>query len=221
MASGFISWRSETPRVAVFEKIHRYLDSVTPDRPPVLQEMEAYAAEHDFPIIGPLVGRLLYQLTILTKARRIMELGSGYGYSAYWFSLAASRRGQIILTDTDHMNKRLATEYFSRGGLQSRFDFRVGDALRILNRTKGSFDIILNDIDKEDYPRTIDPVAKKLRRGGLFITDNVIWSGRVCSRKQDRTTKAIVEFTGLLYKDSRFFTTVLPLRDGLAVSVRL
>ncbi len=205
----------------MFEKIHKYLHEVTPPRPRVLLDMEAYAAKHGFPIIGPLVGRLLYQLTVITKAQRIMELGSGFGYSAYWFALAAGHKGHIIMTDSDKENKRLALRYFKQAGLQSQFDFKVGDALTVLQRFDGPFDIILNDIDKEGYPKTIDPVAARLRRGGLFITDNLIWSGKVCNKRHDKTTGAIVEFTQKLYHDPRFFTTILPLRDGVAIAVRL
>jgi caffeoyl-CoA O-methyltransferase len=205
----------------MFEEVHKYLHEITPPRPQVLQEMETYASKHGFPIIGPLVGRLLYQLTMITKAQNIMELGSGFGYSAYWFALAAGDKGHIVMTDSDKENRRLALRYFKQAGLQSQFDFKVGDALDVLQRFDGPFDIILNDIDKEDYPETIDPVASRLRPGGLFITDNLIWSGMVYSKKHDKTTRAIVEFTQKLYHDPRFFTTILPLRDGVAVAVRL
>lgn len=205
----------------MFQKIHKYLYQVTPKRPPVLKEMEAYAAEHDFPIIGPLVGRFLYQLALLTKAKKIMELGSGFGYSAFWFSLAAGGKGHITLTDHDKKNKQMALNYFKQAGLQSQFDFKVGDAMRVLQRCHSTFDIILNDIGKEDYPNTIDLVSDRLKKGGLFITDNLIWSGRVCDKNPDEATKAICEFTNRLYHDSRFFTTIIPLRDGLAVAVKL
>lgn len=205
----------------MYNRVHKYLDSLLPERPPILQEMEAYAAEHKFPIIGALVGRYLYQSARLIKARRILELGSGFGYSAFWFSLAVGARGEIILTDGNRGNKKRALDYFDRAALRSKFDFRVGDALKLAKRLTGSFDIILNDIDKKDYPATIDLAAARLRKGGLFVTDNVIWSGRVCDKKQDTNTQAIVEFTRTLYADSRFFTTILPLRDGLAVAIRL
>lgn len=205
----------------MFQKINKYLEQAIPDRPPILREMEQYAHENDFPIIGPLVGRFLYQMAMLTKARRILELGSGYGYSAFWFSLATRSKGNITMTDTNRENKRRAFDYFKRAGLQSQFTFMVGDALRMIKKLDGQFDIILNDIDKLDYPRTIDVAAAKLRKGGLFITDNIIWSGRVCDKKQDNTTKAIVQFTDALHKDSRFFTTVMPVRDGISVALRL
>ena len=205
----------------MFKKIHTYLRKVTPERPPVLAEMESYAGKNGFPIIGPLVGRFLYQMATLTKARNILELGSGYGYSAYWFSLAMGKRGKIVMTDGDKRNKIMAMDYLGRAELKSEFDFRVGNAINIARRLKGPFDIILNDIDKEGYPDTIESAARLLREGGLFITDNVIWSGKVCDRNQDRTTRKIVEFTDKLYRDSRFFTTILPIRDGISVATRI
>jgi len=205
----------------MFKKIHRYLEQITPTRPPVLREMESFAADNDFPIIGPLVGRFLYQMALTTKARRIMELGSGFGYSAYWFSLAMKGKGHITMTDSDLKNKRLALEYFKKGGLLSRFEFKIGNALKTFKKLDGPFDIILNDIGKEDYPGAIDLAAARLKKGGLFITDNLIWSGKVMDKIQDKPTQAIVEFTDALYRDSRFFTTILPLRDGISVSTRV
>ena len=205
----------------MYQKMHSYLESLIPERPMILREMEQYAAENRFPIVGPLVGRFLYQATLMTKARRILELGSGFGYSAFWFSLAAKGKGQIIMTDNNKKNKTRAFDYFKRAGLQSQFVFKVGDAINLARRIDGPLDIILNDIDKVDYPKTVDLAAARLRKGGLFITDNIIWSGKVLEKKQDKTTRAIVEFTDSLYRDSRFFTTVMPIRDGISVAVRL
>ncbi len=162
-----------------FEEVHEYLAKITPTRTPVLKEMEEYAREQDFPIIGPLVGRLLYQLAHLTKARRILELGSGYGYSAFWFSIAAGAKGHITMTDGKKENKKMAMDFFKRAGLRSQFDFVVGDSLKTIKKLAGPYDIILNDIDKQDYPKTIDLVAPRLKRGGLFIIDNLIWDFKV------------------------------------------
>ncbi len=205
----------------MFTKVHKYLENITPQRPAVMREMEEYAAENDFPIVGPLVGRLLYQLASMTKAKRIFELGSGFGYSAYWFSLAIGSRGHIVLTDGNKDNKKRAMNYFKRAGIDTQLDFKVGDALRTIKKHDGPFDIIFNDIDKKDYPKTIDLAAARLRKGGLFITDNVIWKGKVAEKNPDDTTKAILEFNEELYHDGRFFVTIIPLRDGLAVATRL
>ncbi|MDZ4724113.1 MAG: O-methyltransferase [candidate division Zixibacteria bacterium] len=214
------SKKKNTPFARQSERLDRYLTDISPERLPVMWEMEDEARRSGFPIIGPIVGRFLYQMAMLTKAKRILELGSGFGYSAYWFALAGGSMSQITMTDTDRGNKKKATDYLSRAKLTSHFDFRVGNALAVLKKLDGPFDIILNDIDKKDYPKTIDLVAEKLKKGGLFITDNVIWSGRVLEKNQDDTTRAIVQFTQELYADSRFFTTILPIRDGIAVSIR-
>ena len=205
----------------ILASIHDYLEKYTPERLPVLREMELYAKERRFPIIGPLVGRLLFQMVLATRARRILELGSGFGYSAFWFSMATKSKGHIIMTDTDRKNKTRAFGYFKKAGLQSQFDFRIGDAKKIVKKIDGPFDIVLNDIDKKDYPDTIDLIAPKLKKGGLFITDNVIWSGRVIEKNPDATSCGIIEFTEKLYRDSRFYTTIVPLRDGLSIAVKL
>lgn len=204
-----------------FTDIDRYLHRVIPARDKTLQVMERYAAKNRFPIIGPLVGRYLYQTALTIKAKKILEFGSGFGYSAYWFSLAIGRGGHIIMTDGNEQNKTRALDYFKKGKLKSKFDFHVGDALEIAAAQKSKFDIILNDIDKQDYPKTIDYAARLLKPGGIFITDNLIWSGKVFDAgNKDKATRGVRKFTRQLYADKRFFTTILPLRDGIAVAVR-
>ena len=202
-------------------KIAAYLERRVPKRPPVMVRMEAYAAKEDFPIVGPLVGRYLYQMATAIKARRVLELGSGFGYSAYWFSLAVGEEGKVTLTDTREENLRRAKKYFERARLKTKYNFMVGDALEIGRKMTRHFDIVFNDIDKEAYPDSIEVAAARLRRGGLFITDNLLWSGRVCDVRPAASTRGVLEFTKRLYADSRFFTTIVPLRDGLAVALRL
>ncbi len=203
-----------------FEKVHTYLLDATPRRDATLGAMERHAVKHDFPIIGPLVGRFLCQMATALKARSVIELGSGYGYSAYWFSLAMGEKGKIILTEGDAENLASARKYFKRGNLKSKFQFCCGDARKIIQEYSGPFDIVFNDINKEGYPETIDLVASRLRSGGLFITDNTIWHGAVTSARPDKTTCAIQEFNRRMYADKRFFTTILPLRDGLTIGLR-
>ncbi len=184
--------------------------------------MEKHARRNGFPIIGPLVGRFLYQMAIITRAKRILELGSGYGYSAFWFSLATGKAGHITMIDGDERNRERALRYFERGGLKSKFTYIVGDALEAASGLRGPYDIILNDIDKHEYPETIEVAARLLRPGGLFITDNVIWSGRVFDpATQDKTTRGIRKFVKRMYTDTRFFTSIMPVRDGIAVAVRM
>ncbi len=201
--------------------IDNYLRSLIPPRDPVLAEMERIGQERGFPIIGPLVGRLLYQLTLLTQARKIFELGSGFGYSAVWFAKGIQPGGRIICTDGSDENARQAAGFFQRAGLTETVEYRVGDALSLLEQEPGPFDIILNDIDKHGYPEAFRKAVPKLRRGGLLITDNTLWYGRVVTGERDRDTLGILEFNRLAYQSPEVLTTLIPLRDGVAVSFKL
>jgi caffeoyl-CoA O-methyltransferase len=198
-----------------------YLYSMLPKRDDVLAEMEDYATEHKIPIVGPAVARMLQQLAIIINARTVCELGSAIGYSTIWWAQAVGEKGHVIYTDGDSKNAERARGYFARAGVSNRVKIHVGDALEFLSEQKQEFDIIFNDVDKEDYPRVLRLVMPRLRKGGLFITDNVLWSGRVADKKSpDGTTKAILEFNRKLYDAKEFYTTILPIRDGLAVAVK-
>ncbi len=198
-----------------------YLYSMLPKRDVVLAEMEDYATEHNVPIVGPAVARVLQQLAMTINARTVFELGSAIGYSTIWWAQAVGDNGRVIYTDGDSKNAERARGYFSRAGVSNRITLHVGDALEFLSEQKREFDIIFNDVDKEDYPRVLRLVAPRLRKGGLFITDNVLWSGRVAEKNpSDSRTKAILEFNRTLYDAPEFYTTILPIRDGLAVALK-
>jgi len=198
-----------------------YLYSMLPKRDAVLTEMEQYASEHDVPIVGPAVANVLQQLALMINARTVFELGSAIGYSTIWWAQAVGENGRVIYTDGDSMNAERARGYFARAGVSQRITLHIGDALEVLSEQKEEFDVIFNDVDKEDYPRVLRLVAPRLRKGGLFITDNVLWSGRVAGKNPaDARTKAILDFNRKLYDVKEFFTTILPIRDGLAVALK-
>lgn len=215
--------------------INEYLLEVIPSRDKVLTEMEAYARENRFPIVGPLVGRVLHQLVLMTNPTRIFEMGSGFGYSAYWMAKALREpEAGIICTDGSQENADRAAGYLARGGIADRIDYRVGNALEIIDKTEGEFDIIYNDIDKDGYPEAFRKAIPRLRSGGLFITDNMLWLGRVVTYDTDadvqrldeeeqwvhNTTVGVKELTRLLYSSPDVFTTVIPLRDGVSVAIK-
>jgi caffeoyl-CoA O-methyltransferase len=199
-----------------------YLYSMLPKRDPLLEEMEDYAAKHDIPIVGPAVARVLQQLAMTVNAKTVCELGSAIGYSTIWWAQAVGEKGRVIYTDGDPRNAERARGYFDRAGVANRITLHTGDALEFLSEQKEQFDIIFNDVDKEDYPRVLRLVPSRLRKGGLFITDNVLWSGRVAQKNpKDGHTNAILEFNRLLYQSKDFYTTILPIRDGLAVALKI
>jgi len=200
--------------------VEDYLYSMLPPRDEVLGEMEEEATRHKVPIVGPAVGRLLYQLALTMKAKYVFEMGSAIGYSTIWWAQAVGTDGQVTYTDGDAKNAERARKYFERAGLSDRIVVKTGDALELLSEEKQQFDIIFNDIDKDDYPRALRLALPKLRKGGLFITDNVLWSGKVTQKNPDKTTQAILEFNRMLYDSKEMFTTVLPIRDGVAVALK-
>jgi caffeoyl-CoA O-methyltransferase len=202
--------------------VEKYFYGLLPERDPVLRDMEQQARERNIPIVGPAVARVLFQYARLINARKIFELGSAIGYSTMWWAQAVGEGGEVFYTDGDQKKADEARGYFQRAKLENRIRIQVGDALELLSEQKQEFDIIFNDVDKEDYPRVLHLVKARLRRGGLFITDNVLWSGKVTQEKpQEESTRAIQEFNQKLYAMEDFFTTILPLRDGVAVSVKL
>ena len=198
-----------------------YLYAMLPPREAVLAEMEDYATKNDIPIVGPAVARVLQQLALTIKAKTVFELGSAIGYSTIWWAQAVGEQGKVVYTDGDPKNAERARSYFARAGVTKQISLHTGDALEFLSEQKEEFDIIFNDVDKDDYPRVLRLVAPRLRKGGLFVTDNVLWSGRVAEKNPtDARTKAIVEFNRKLYDSKEFYTTILPIRDGLAVALK-
>jgi predicted O-methyltransferase YrrM len=166
------------------------------------------------------VARVLYQLAIISGAKKIFEMGSAIGYSTIWWARAAGETGRVVYTDGDPKTAEKARRYFERAGVSQRIVVRVGDALEYLSEEKEPYDIIFNDVDKVDYPRVLRLALPRLKSGGLFITDNVLWSGKVTRPPADEETRAILEFNRLMYGSKDLFTTILPIRDGLSVCVK-
>jgi caffeoyl-CoA O-methyltransferase len=208
-------------------KIEDYLRNLAAsDDEPVLLEMERLADERGFPIIHRLCGRVLEFLALSIGARRIFELGSGFGYSAYWFSRAVGPDGEIHLTDTDPENEAQALDFLKRAGLHDPIQFHVSDALEALDQTSGEFDIVYCDIDKGDYPRAWAAGRDRVRPGGLYISDNMLWSGRVAGVFEEEDvrpgwTEAIDETNRAIEADPDFRSVIVPLRDGVVAAVRV
>ena len=197
-----------------------YLEGLIPPRPPVLQEMEAHAANRRFPIVGPVVGQLFYLLTRASGARRVFEMGSGFGYSTAWFAMGVRDNGggEVHHVVWDDALSQQARGYLGRLGLSDVVRFAVGEAVAELGRATGEFDIIFNDIEKEDYPASVPVMKAHLRRGGILLVDNMIWRGRALDPAvDDPDTRGVREITRLLFADPDLTGVIVPLRDGVFV----
>jgi len=213
-------WKSS--RGITTDAVDAYLYSLLPARDAVIAEMEAEASAHDVPIVGPAVARFFHLLAKMIQAKTVFEMGSAIGYSTIWWARAVGEGGRVHYTDGNPSNAQKARGYFERAGVASRISVHTGDAFEILSEQKEQFDIVFNDIDKQDYPRVLRVVGPRVRKGGLFITDNTLWSGKAAApaAAEDKATLAIQEFNRLLYASGDFYPAVLPLRDGVTVAVR-
>ena len=204
------------------ESVEDYMRSLLPPRDPVVAEMEDFAEKNRVPIVGPMVGRFLHQLARFVDAERVFEMGSAIGYSTIWFARALKPGGKVYYTDGSQENASRARDYIKRAGVSDRIEILVGNALDLIDQVQGEFDVVFNDVDKDDYPAVYRKAANRVRIGGLFISDNVLWSGRVAdSSVKDKQTEGIRSFNKLLYADDRYYSTIMPIRDGVAVGLRV
>ena len=211
----------------------RFLRATAPEPDEILREMETRGEE--FPTVGREVGGLLRLLAQLVDAKTIFEFGSGFGYSAYWFARALEEMvdeedGRVILTEIDGDELDEAREYFRRGGLADRAIFEHGDALDIVERYDGPFDVVLVDNEKEAYPDAFDAVAGKVRPGGVVIADNAMTStvqdfDSIVAAMEgedvgdvDAETRGVIDYLRRVLDDPEWETSVIPLGEGIAVS---
>ncbi|HMZ08396.1 MAG TPA: O-methyltransferase [Anaerolineales bacterium] len=200
-----------------------YITSLVPPREAEMMEMEAYAEEHDFPIIGPACGYYCYQLARMINAKSIFELGSGFGYSTAWFARAVRENGGGVVHHTvwDEELSGRARSHLVKLGSADLVQFHLSEAVEALKKTDGLFDIIFNDIDKDAYPASLPFIKEKLRRGGLLIIDNMLWHGRIFDENDKaRTTLGVHEFTSQITHDPDWIVSLVPMRDGMIVAYK-
>jgi len=200
-----------------------YLEQLVPARAPELRAMEAHAADTGFPIIGPAAGQCCYVLARLHGARRVFEMGSGFGYSTAWFARAVAENGggEVHHVVWDEALSAAARRHLGALGYGDIVRYRVGEAIAALREADGPFDLIFNDIDKQAYPESLDVIETKLRPGGMLIIDNMLWSGRIFDAgDHSPATKGVREFTRHITTRPGWAATLVPIRDGLIVARR-
>ena len=203
------------------EAVERYIYDILPARDAVLEEMERQASAENIPIIGPAAGRLMYLLAQISGAKRIFEMGSAIGYSTIWLARAAGAKAEIYYTDGDPKNAQRAREFFKQAKVEKRIRMMTGDALELLDRVRGRFDMIFIDVNKDQYPAALKKALPRIRRGGLLVTDNTLWSGRVTGAADNEATRGVQEFNKAVYAAKELFPVMIPLRDGVTVCRKL
>jgi len=208
------------------DAVERYLGGLNQLTDRVLLEVARSGAEQDLPLIDAEVGGLLRVLASAVGARRILEIGTAIGYSGIWLAGALPADGMLFTMELDPDRARVARDNFERAGLTQRVSVIVGDAVRMLAKVSGPFDVIFQDSSKQLYSPMLDRLVALLRPGGLLITDNVLWDGEVVPgfvsqpKRDAADTRAIAEYNLQINAHPRLMTSIVPLRDGVAISVK-
>jgi caffeoyl-CoA O-methyltransferase len=208
---------------AIAVSLQAYLDGLVAERPAELQAMETLAAKEGFPIIGPACGAFCRQIARLISARRVFELGSGFGYSTAWLAQAVRENGggEVHHTVWDQALSDQARRHLGQLGLADLVRFHCAEAVEALRATPGPFDLIFNDIDKDGYPDALPVIAKRLRPGGVLIVDNMLWGNRVFDpTARDEATEGVRRLTRLVMENDDWDASIVPIRDGLLFAVR-
>jgi caffeoyl-CoA O-methyltransferase len=205
------------------DDVEDYLYSLLPKRDAVLEEIEDFAAKNRVPIVGPAVARFLSLLVQISGAKRIFEMGSAIGYSTIWLARAAGPKAEVFYTDGNRENAKRAQESFRRAGVAKRIRVQTGDALALVRKAAGKFDFIFIDVDKHQYPDAMRAALPRLKRGGLLVTDNTLWSGKAArpAAADDKNTLGVQEFNRLVYASKELYPVLMPLRDGVTVAQKL
>jgi predicted O-methyltransferase YrrM len=208
------------------DAVEHYLASLNRSDDSVLKEIAQAGQARNLPLIDAEVGALLRTLAIAAGATRILEIGTAVGYSGIWLAGALPPGGSLLTMEMSAERAREARENFARAGMADRANVIVGDAQLMLAKVAGPFDLIFQDGDKHQYSPMLDRLVALLRPGGLLITDNVLWDGEVVPgfvsspRRDPGDTLAIAEYNERLASHARLMTAIVPLRDGVAISVK-
>ena len=206
--------------------VARYLAALRPDPHPYLATIAADGHAQGLPIVDPDAGALLHACVRLTGATRVLEIGTAVGYSALWMAAALPPGGLLITLERDAARAAAARAHFAAAGVGPMVTVMAGDATRYLHKIAGPFDVIFQDGDKQQYGPMLDRLVGLLRPGGVLATDNMLWDGEVIDgyvaapRHDAESTAAIRTYTRQLQDDPRLYTTILPVGDGVALSVK-
>jgi len=208
------------------DPVERYLSGLNHASDSVLGDIAREGEGQGLPLVDAEVGALLRVLAMSVGARRVLEIGTCIGYSGIWLARALPADGMLITMEKDAGRAAIAKANFERAGVADKVSIMVGDAALKIVKVAGPFDLIFQDGHKPLYNTLLDPLIKLLRPGGLLVTDNVLWDGEVVPgflekpRRNDEDTKAIAEYNERITTHPQLLTSIVPLRDGVAISIR-
>jgi len=205
------------------EKIDEYVVNHSQQEPKILQELTKETWQkvlNPRMLSGAFQGRVLSMISKLIRPKNILEIGTYTGYSTLCFAEGLLKDGKIITIDKNEELETLQNKYFEKSGYRSQIQQMVGDATKIIPTLTQEFDLVFIDADKSNYINYFHLIIDKMKPGGIILSDNVLWSGKVVEslNPKDLDTKVLLEYNKLLNIDKRVETVLLPIRDGLTVS---
>ena len=210
----------------VHAAVRGYLETLNATEDPLLSEAHARSASDGVPAISPDTGWLLHVLAAAAAPRRILEIGTGYGYSGIRLARALAPDGMLFTIERNPARAAVARQHFERAGLGRCVSVMVGEAARLVHKVAGPFDLIVQDGSKDQYEAVLDRLVGLLRPRGVLVTDNILWQGDVLPgfraepAHSAESTTIITRYSRRLASDPRLATVFLPVGDGVAVSVK-
>ena len=205
------------------ENIDQYVVNHSQKEPQVLQELSKETWQkvlNPRMLSGAFQGRVLSMISNIIQPNKVLEIGTYTGYSAICMAEGLRKGGIIHTIDKNEELEDLQNKYFEKSGYKQQIKQYFGDALEIIPSFREKFDLVFIDADKSNYPNYFHLIIDKMNKGGIILSDNVLWSGKDVERlnPKDVDTSSLLSYNHLLNSDSRIETVLLPLRDGLAVS---
>ncbi len=210
----------------ISKALDNYVVSHSEDEPELLQQLNRETHQKILlprMLSGHFQGRVLSMLSKIINPTTILEIGTYTGYSAICLAEGLRAQGMLHTIDINEELHDFQRKYFDKSGYGTLINQYVGDAQEIISKLDMTFDLVFMDADKENYVNYFHAVIDKLNPGGIIISDNVLWSGKVLEplKSDDESTKGITEYNTLLKTDKRIETVILPIRDGLTISRKI
>lgn len=207
----------------ISEKIDQYVVNHTEDEPQLLQELNRETWQKIMVprmLSGHFQGRVLSMISKLVNPKNILEIGTYTGYSALCMAEGMQQNGRLHTIDKNEELFDFQKKYFDKSDYKGQIKQYVGNALDIIPNIDAKFDLVFIDADKSNYSNYFHAIIDKMNKGGVILSDNVLWSGKVIEELQpkDKDTPALIEYNKLLKEDPRVETVLLPIRDGLTIS---
>ena len=208
------------------KEIYNYIDNHSSDESDILYELRR---ETELKCLNPIMlsgkiqGNFLAIISKLIKPFNVLEIGTYTGYSTLCIAEGLNPAGMIHTIDKNEELLQIQNKYFEKSGLRNQIKQYTGDALAIIPKLKFDFDMVFLDADKENYVKYLELISPILKPGGVLLTDNVLWHGKILEspENQDRVTRLIDNFNKKILEDKSLKTVMLPMRDGISLTLKL